>query len=642
MRRTLLGLAFALSWSAAAHAAPMPDVIPWGVALDADNRLLVTLVNQGDAPVPDTAASISISVDGKVRGSYMLRSLADRSFVAPGGRVTIPTNFRLGADYRRVGVRVDPANVLAEANERQNMLSRTLRPAPLPGPDFTITDLYRTGSGELRIRLINAGSAAAPIGTRVSLRVIVDERVASDFSADMGGIAPGAGRDAAPPTPVVLGATRAKVRVLVNAANFRDETDSTNNAREEVLPDRDLSAYDALLADPRIADSISWRSYSGAVRYSAWTSAQKAALRAALIARENGEDPGLKTPPARDADGLVSEADAWTMTVSNIAHALWLEKNRLTTWRLTALPADQRDLILNSERFIMPISRPGVRGYGVDGGRNGNVTDYNRKITWDFLQTSGLVRTRQDETLYAATEWMTDHLVHILAGMEWAGAYGYSGEPPVDRILYPVPGQAHVAPGCYGTSGFIAALMRAANIPAQVDVWPVEGPHRRTVFPSLGRSIVHADNVHTQTMLPSGSVPPSSAIYPLTSTVGPRFDRPTSIECGPSRCHTTEEQGRFNASRRDIEIARDVMGDYLLLEYETSGAAGVDAVLRGADRTGALLFAKPLFNDKERAAIIADVEATLRTLGAGDVAAGERVVYERALRFNQTLWRTAP
>jgi hypothetical protein len=642
MRRILFALAAALISSTAAHAAPMPDIVPWGVALDADNRLIVTLVNQGDAPAPDTAASVAISVDGKVRGAYLLRNLSDRSFVAPGGRIAIPTNFRLGGDYRRVGVRVDPGNALAEANERQNMLTRTLRPTALTGPDFRIADLYRTGAGALRIRLVNAGTAAAPVGTRVSLRVIVDERVVSNFSADMGGIAPGAGRDAAPPTPAVIGATRAKVRVLANTTTFRDETDSTNNVREEVLPDPDLSAYDALLADPRIADSIVWRGYSSAMRYSAWSAAQKAALRAALVARENGDDPGLAAPPVRDAEGLISEADAWTIAISHFAHALWLEKNRLTTWRLTAMPADQRDFILNSERFVMAISRPGVRGYGVDGGRNGNVTYYNPKIVWDFLQTAGIVRARQDETVYAASDWMQDHLIHIVAGQEPADVYGYPKEPPVDRILYPLPGQMHVAPGCYGTSGFISALMRAANIPAQAADWRVDGGHRRTVFPSLGRSLVHADDVHSRTMLPTGSAPPTAAIFPLTSVVTARYDAPTAVECGPSRCHSTAEQGSFNASRRDLEIARDALGDYLLLDYARGGATSLDRLLQAADSTGALRYAKPLFTDAERAAIIANVEAALRTAGGGDLAAGEAVVEARSGKFYDAIRRVAP
>lgn len=644
--RRILAAAIWLGMAASAHA--LPDIVPTGATLDAQNRLIVTLENQGATAVPTTSgASLSIYIDGRAVGAYQFDRLADTAWRAPGGRLAIPTNFRLRGDNRRVAIVVDPGNRLPEANERQNTLTRMIVAPTLTGADFEVASISQAlVSRQLQIRVRNAGTAPARASQRLNIRIIIDERVERDMTEIVSGLAPGAVRTIALIDPPVISG-RQRVRVLITTPNFADDLDSTNNVREQILPLADISAYHTLLATPRIRDAIIWAGLTGGVRnYAAWTAAERTALDAALIELENGRDPGLLAPPTPPPgrDHGFTAADAWRIYISYVAHALWVERTRAVSWRLADLSPAHLAFLLDSRNIFSAISpASGERYFAFNALEHGNSTAYNPRIAWQFMASLGLVRARPDETLYAAAEWMRDHLRHITAGEDARAIFDYPpAHPPFDRILYPLPGQMHITIGCGGTAPLFVALMRSANIPARHAHWRIAGGHRRAEFPALGLTMVHADDVHSQVMKPTGHIPPIRGIFVALSAYESRFERPT-LDCAAGRCNTGDEQARYNNERDTLERARAVTGDYLLYDYARNGADALDRTLRGVERDGTTLtFARPFFTDAERAATRTAVEAELRRIGGGDLAAGGALVIDRVERYNATINRVAP
>ncbi len=628
----LLGLAL-VGLTGCPSSTLQPDLLPKQAFFDADNVLNVAFENQGDGAVPEGTGSLAIFIDGRAVGSYAFANLADQSFRDPGGSLTIRTNFRLAGTNRRIAVVVDPMDEIAESNEFQNTLTRTLTPPALTGPDFIVGDLSLASDSSLRIEVTNVGSASSPAALAVRVRVIVDESVAADLTPTLPALAPGASTTIAPATPIVV-ASNSDVRVLLNANNLFDEIDDTNNIREELLPNGpSLAPYTALLAEPKIRDNLLWRFGSGTPQpYASWGATRQGDLNAALLALERGERIGLAAPPALLANNTISASDAWSIYLAHVAVSLWVEVNNKVPWSLLDATNGELDILFNSVNMMAFF--PSTNLYQFQGNRMGSITPWNPQVSFEFMSNLRLIRGSQLETINALADWMRGHLLHISAGDDLNDLYAYAGMPPADKVLYPLEGRRHISAGCWGTTGLWGAVLRAVNIPAkQSTIAFPNGDHSRPEFPSVDRSMPHGDDMYSAVLLPSGAVIPSASLMYTLADMNTKFLSP-ALDCEAGTCNTVGEQASYNSGKAQIEMAYTHMADFLL--NLADDPALLDDHLRGPFVGGSVQeFVYPYFSDAERAAMAAALAARLTEIGDGDIAAGHSVVSARRSRFAQ-------
>ena len=637
-RRSLLALAMAATIGAGCDgggeeqtSGPLPDLVPTAVGFDADGVLEFTMENQGEAEVPAEIGSVSIAVDGRIRGGYSFPVLADQSFRAPGGSITIRTNFRLAGEDRRVGIHVDSGAEIAESNEFQNTLTRSLTPPVIAGPDLVLGPFAFSEQDGVSFSVRNVGTAPSPAGQVVTIRVIVNESVAADLTETLPELAPGDAHAVEPAPPIHVNPGD-EVRALLNTPGLFDEIDNDNNVREEVAGGPSFAPYTALLANPLIRDNIVWELAGGGFSYGAWSAAMKSDLEAAVLRLERGERQPMTAPPSIDANHWMSAADGWAIFVEHVAQSLWVEVHNAVPWSLTGYGPAELEQILDSRKLLSRHSGTGKYRFHV--GTMGNATSWNPRFAWEFLSTLRVIRPTPLATVEALTDWMRGHLIHIAAGTDFLEQYGYEGLHPVEKVLYPFAGKRHITDGCWGTSALYSAILRTANIPVEHARTELGGgSHSRPSFLSVDRSMPHGDDPYTTLLLPSGEVIASSELLFTGAQMNSLFLAPT-VDCDGSDCNTVGEQASYNRGKEHLQSAIDVGGDFLLYEYALDGATGLRDALRGPSIGGSIVeYVNPYFTPAERDTIVAQVEGWLTTLGDGDIEAGKTKVIQRVGRW---------
>lgn len=414
------------------------------------------------------------------------------------------------------------------------------------------------------------------------------------------------------------------------------------------------SSYSELLSDKAIASSIIWESPTGPVAYPAWNASQKGDLARALELVDAGLPAGLKAPPEpilplklRDDaldpaklgaekspetcedDGHVfySADEAWTLYLAHVAHSLWLERGRKVAWSLRDMTPEERALLLDSRRLQ---KRKDSHQFEATRFVMGHALSWDPAVAYRFLKANGMLGEAPEKTVVALTSWASRNLRHIVGPETFQALYGYPGPPPVDMIVQPrVPGPKKVG-GCWGVTGFYAAVLRGANVPvvnSQLD------GHSRPHFPTAGRFLNHGDDIYTLLIAPSGNeVPPAELL--LTAKEWEALVASPPVDCVDGKCNTPKEQADYNVGRRERLLARKHMTDGFLYKLVKEGPAAVDAELRGYEVDNKLVtFAKPYFSDDERKAFLAELEAELRRLGEGDLEKGKAVVLKRVKLF---------
>jgi len=612
---------------------PKPDLVLKALFFDANNVLNLTFKNEGNAAVPAGKGSLEIFIDGRPLGGYSFPILADQSFRNPGGSLTIRTNFRMSGSNRRIAVFVDSQNEISESNEFQNALSRTLTPPVKSGPDFIVSDLSLGTGNALRIQVKNIGTASSPANLHVRIRVIVNETVRADLTPALPSLTVNS-TTLLTPTPAIVIGVGNKVRVLLNTNNLYDDLDSTNNIREELLPDGpSLTAYNNLLAQAKIKNNIIWQESSGVKNYSAWTAGQKTALNNAILALERGENPAGTAPPALLANNYISANDAWKVYLAHIAQSLWVEVHGAVSWHLSGFTDSQLAYLLDSRKLMS--YNAATNRYKFINDVMGNITAWNPRASYEFMTNLKTIKSNQAATIYALTDWMRGHLNHISSDTNYSVQYGYAGPPPADKVLYPLEGKKHITAGCWGTSGLYAAVLRGVNIPVEHarTVFYGGASHSRPSFPSVDRSMPHGDDPYSGILVPSGAIVASSKLFYTLAQMNGKFINPP-LDCVSGDCNTVGEQASYNTSKDHWQLAYDYMTDYIMYQYAQNGAAYLNDSLRG-DRVGGSVqqYAKPFFTDAERAAMVTAVENKIKEIGDGNLATGKTIVIQRFNRF---------
>jgi hypothetical protein len=152
-----------------ARAATLPDLVVSNVEIDSNCRLRITIQNQGAGPLAPSAyqapggATVAFYKDGKAFGGWGLDSIDPQHALAtPGGKVTWlrPSPKLVGTAQIKV-IADAHRNVVAEANENNNSLSRSFTCTPQL-PDLKISQITFTPDCRAHLRIENIGDDAVP------------------------------------------------------------------------------------------------------------------------------------------------------------------------------------------------------------------------------------------------------------------------------------------------------------------------------------------------------------------------------------------------------------------------------------------------------------------------------------------------
>jgi hypothetical protein len=613
-----------------------PDLVPKNLTVGGANQLYVDISNEGENEVPQGQGRVDFFVDGKLMSTVRLADLADQSYRSPGGKVTLSSGLWIAGKDRRIAVVVDPENAIDESNEFQNTLTRTLTPPMRHGPDLIVSDIVVLTSTRFHIVVQNIGPADTPTSVPAVLEGSVDSHRVTPLHLTLPTIPAGGTHRVEVTSPYPLDRKR-KVVVTLRVLHRIDDIDNTNNRHEVILPGGpSLDPYLALLGQQKIQNNVIWEGRRGSEAdvvqpYASWTAGQKAALNHAILALEQGKTFSLAAPPALIGGEAISEQDAWTIFLAHIAQSLWVEVHRLVPWRLADFNDAQLAFLLDGRwlfSFLADSNTYAFRYFLM-----GFITDWNPQVSYEFLSNLNLIRPTQQETIFALTDWMRGHLIHISSDTDKVQQYGYAGFAPADKILYPLEGRKHITEGCSGTTGLYGAVLRAVNVPVErADVLYENGFHVHPVLPSVDLTLFHGDDPYDANLHPSGAVVPSSKMLWTTAEFNALIVTPP-VDCVGSRCNPPGVQASYNMEKAFKQLAFDYMTDYLLYTYAHGGPVNLESWLTGRDQFNPDRFVKPLFSDAERIGMTAAVMLKVTEIGGGDIEAGKTIVIDRVNRF---------
>lgn len=255
-----------------------------------------------------------------------------------------------------------------------------------------------------------------------------------------------------------------------------------------------------------LVDELVWEGRDGPELYASWPDARRAALYQAFQRSVEGAVADPTPPPNRattpNAEGALLQrldaAAAEALYLDAVGHSLALDYRAALPWSLRDYPLAQREILLDAREFFR--FRDGE--YELEFGRVGMALPSPAAVQWAFL--SPLLGSSRQSTIVAVLDWLRDHALHFegRAGAEtMQQQWQYPGYPPVARVLAGTPHlgrpQWPVRPrtaGCFGTAGFLRALLRAANIPVRM---ASRCAHYQVHFPSEGLYLSHGDDPYS-------------------------------------------------------------------------------------------------------------------------------------------------
>lgn len=327
----------------------------------------------------------------------------------------------------------------------------------------------------------------------------------------------------------------------------------------------DLDAW--LNARPGIAASIVWEDAAGSHAWSSWSAGWKAELRQAFeIARIRSSISVADVPPNQVtlADNqqvitVLAPSDAWAYFKASVAQSLAAEIGAWLLWSLQSYSAAQLAQLFDSREMFRWNASLG--GYRIDS-MHGHIVPAPPKRTYEFLGTSDLIGSTRLDTLAKVVEWCRGNLVHFSGGTTAANMedqWQYRGYPPMVRVLagtlqtsHPGFGVMHRTAGCWGTTGFLRALLRVINIPVKLIT---NARHAQPWFMADSRYLSHGDDPCSQL---TKAIPPIPAATILIDQA--KFNS----WFGPGVSETDKSN---NIGRQPRELAITYLPNYLLHAY---------------------------------------------------------------------------
>lgn len=239
---------------------------------------------------------------------------------------------------------------------------------------------------------------------------------------------------------------------------------------------------------PAIANAIVWRDPNGVPRaYPAWSTWEQDKLRDTVANIHLGVYSGLPaTPPVTlnlSGSNLFSaELDpqlSWEYFIAYVAHSIVVEQAKWAPWSVAGYAADELSLLFDSHSLFEWSSASQTYGILRDHNilfKHGAATPGDPVRTFDFLNRNGLIGSTARQTIERLLDWCRGNLVHFYGGWDPANLQGYwqyDAWPPVERIIsgttHPQYGNEHWTAGCWGTTGFLRAVLRSVNIPVKLE-----------------------------------------------------------------------------------------------------------------------------------------------------------------------------
>jgi len=263
--------------------------------------------------------------------------------------------------------------------------------------------------------------------------------------------------------------------------------------------------YLRLLNRTALQNRMVFESADGAQNYLDWPESQVVMLKEFLDLRDQNLPFPIAGPPSVDMLGYMTHCDALKIYLAHVAQSLWADASRAVPWRLSSANATTLSHLFDS-RLLLEFSA--ARGHRFNFFVMGAVTHWDPVQSYNFLVDEAILAGSQWQTIRNLAAWCREHLVHI-TGFEydhnggpfgsqmeqWEYIFGYSGLPLVDKMLFPLPGRRHVTHGCWGTSGFLAALLRTVNVPVRHGRSNFSGRHHsRPEFFTVAKSLAHGDD----------------------------------------------------------------------------------------------------------------------------------------------------
>jgi hypothetical protein len=305
-----------------------------------------------------------------------------------------------------------------------------------------------------------------------------------------------------------------------------------------------------LALNPQVAVSIIWdellsNGYAHPVPYPFWPEWRKKELDQVFFSTYKWLESGLQMPFPNPADPAVNrvpptfpgsnialtEHDAWLLYEATVAHSLALEIGGFVPWSIVDYDADDLGGMFHSRAMFEADDRTygdfAFAGYWVEG-----VLGAFPKTSFAFFVQQDIIRSTHQSTITRLLGWSGSHLAHYadfngdtdgkspmeVAYIHWQ----YYGDAPVQRMLAGTLRDnttevAHWTRGCSGTSAMYESILRALNIPART-MWgwgdgiePHLDGHTVPVFPTIGKTLSHGDDVlNWGYYLESVSPPPAS------------------------------------------------------------------------------------------------------------------------------------
>jgi hypothetical protein len=225
-----------------------------------------------------------------------------------------------------------------------------------------------------------------------------------------------------------------------------------------------------------------WQETNGELRpHSRWTTEEKKNLYDSYWHARLDEETGIPEAPAAASPETAGLADgtwyprdlAWQCFIAHVGQSIAVENARWVSWSLTTFSGEQLAMLLDSRSlFFWDSTR---RRYGINILVQGAVTPGDPVRVFRFLRGLGLTGATSREAIERLLDWCRSNLLHffyMLSIENNLNHWGYSGYPPVERIIsgtlreHPAD-RGHFTAGCHGTVGFLLAVLRTANIPVE-------------------------------------------------------------------------------------------------------------------------------------------------------------------------------
>ena len=307
-------------------------------------------------------------------------------------------------------------------------------------------------------------------------------------------------------------------------------TNATSAPLTLLLGRRSVSYLNTWLnAHPNVRDAIVWEYPQGAARFSSWNTQDRQFLFNTFTSAWNNNFLLLEDPPRNqvtlgDTDApktVIASGDAWALYVAHIAYSLAAEIAGWVSWSIAGYSNDQLAILLDSREMFRWDNAS--NGYVItEGSTEPGVVPASPWTTLLFLYENGLYTCRsRADVIEGLLEWCRQNLIHF-SNDYWAKnteeQWQYRGSPPVVRIMKgtpwpasPVPATAgimHRTAGCWGTTGFLRAILRVINIPVKHEEHGTSvNHHAMPNFLTEGKYLSHGDDPYDRTWKATPPIP---------------------------------------------------------------------------------------------------------------------------------------